>query len=77
MDTCTGCHKPAEGAGSGASGGSGATAAAPAIPANHDLTSVMFQDCTICHGEGKMRPYPANHTAFTVEQCQTCHKQTP
>ncbi len=34
----------------------------------------MFKDCTTCHGEGKMKPFPANHASFTVDQCQTCHK---
>jgi hypothetical protein len=77
-DSCTGCHKPAEGSGStggtGSTGDAGAAAAAP-IPANHDLTSEMFKDCTTCHGEGKLKPFPANHISFTVDQCQTCHKQ--
>lgn len=76
-DQCTSCHQPA--ATGGATGGTGSTggtvAAAPAIPTNHDLTSPLFQDCTTCHGIGKLKPFPENHTSFTVDQCQTCHKQ--
>lgn len=75
-DTCTSCHQPADGgAGSsaGATGGSTAAAAA-AIPANHDLTSDAFKDCTVCHGLDRLKPFPENHTSFTVDQCQTCHK---
>jgi formate dehydrogenase gamma subunit len=79
QDTCTGCHQPADsgsgsGSGSGAAGGS-TTAAASAIPANHDLTSDAFKDCIVCHGVDRLRPFPENHTSFTVEQCATCHQQ--
>jgi hypothetical protein len=44
------------------------------IPANHDLTSAAYKDCTLCHGEGKVKPNPANHATFTLESCQICHK---
>ena len=75
-DSCTGCHKPAEGgATSGAGSTGGSTAAAPAIPANHDLKADVFKDCATCHGLDKLKPYPENHTAFKLDQCQSCHQQ--
>ena len=57
-----------------------AATAAPAvggpkpIPVNHDLTSAAYKDCTLCHGQGKMKPVPANHASYTADMCQTCHK---
>ncbi len=33
-------------------------------------------DCTLCHGIGKIRPYPDNHTSFKPEMCSGCHKPT-
>ncbi|MCU0508102.1 MAG: cytochrome b/b6 domain-containing protein [Anaerolineae bacterium] len=76
VDSCTGCHQPAEGGSDSGSGSSGSgTAAAAAIPANHDLTSDAFKDCIVCHGIDRLRPFPENHTSFTVDQCTTCHQQ--
>jgi formate dehydrogenase gamma subunit len=77
-DSCTGCHEPADGgsgsgSGSGSTGGS-TTTAASALPANHDLTSDAFKDCIVCHGIGRLRPFPENHTSFTLEQCVACHQ---
>ncbi len=31
-------------------------------------------DCLSCHGEGKLKPAPANHTDYVKEQCTLCHK---
>lgn len=33
-------------------------------------------DCLICHGPGKVRPYPDNHSSFTVDMCTKCHQAT-
>ena len=79
QDNCTACHKPAE---EGASGGATPEIGAPAepaggpkpVPANHDLTSDAYKDCTTCHGTGKIKPYPANHEAFPQDNCTACHK---
>jgi hypothetical protein len=78
IDQCTSCHKPA--ASGGATGGTGSTgggttAAAPIIPASHDLSNVLIKDCIQCHGANGLKPFPASHASFTVETCQTCHKQ--
>lgn len=65
-DSCTLCHKPA------------ATEQAPSIgaakPIPHPIEGEIYKDCTFCHGEGKIRPFPANHTTFANENCTTCHK---
>ena len=44
----------------------------PAIP--HAIDDPVHKDCTLCHGEGKTKPFPANHTAFAVDSCAACHK---
>ncbi len=72
---CTSCHQPAQ---SGAATGTDTTApvsAAPAVPANHDLTSNMFEgNCLACHAAGGIKPFPASHATYTVDTCTTCHK---
>jgi formate dehydrogenase gamma subunit len=84
-NTCIACHKPAGDRATPAAEATkapvgAATAASPAaggpkpIPANHDLASVAYKDCTLCHGQGKARPAPANHSTFTLESCTVCHK---
>ena len=87
-EMCQTCHKPAVTgatpvadatpvAGATAAPTTAATAASgspKAIPANHDLTNAMYKDCTTCHGQGKLKPAPANHASYTAEMCQTCHK---
>jgi cytochrome b subunit of formate dehydrogenase len=78
VESCTGCHKPAESgataeAGAMSEAGTGAAVAGPkAIP--HSTTEAAYQDCTACHGAGKIRPSPENHASFTVDSCTTCHK---
>jgi len=43
---------------------------APTIP--HQLEGVA--ECQMCHGLEGMKPFPQNHTAFTVDMCTNCHK---
>jgi cytochrome b subunit of formate dehydrogenase len=66
VQTCQVCHKPA---GSGAVPEGGMPAAIP-----HSITEAAYQDCTMCHGAGKLKPAPENHASFTVESCTTCHQ---
>jgi cytochrome b subunit of formate dehydrogenase len=77
-DSCTSCHQPASATGGASSStpapGGSASGAAPLIPAFHDLTSGAYTDCTKCHGEGKIRPFPANHVSFSNDQCTSCHQ---
>ncbi|MCU0501065.1 MAG: NapC/NirT family cytochrome c [Anaerolineae bacterium] len=44
----------------------------PAIP--HAIDDPVHKDCTLCHGQGKTKPFPANHTSFPVDICVNCHK---
>ena len=44
----------------------------PTVP--HAVDDPVHKDCTLCHGQGKMKPFPANHTAFAVDSCTGCHK---
>ncbi len=34
----------------------------------------LTTDCQVCHGPGKVKPYPENHTAFTTDMCASCHQ---
>ena len=72
--TCTACHKPVGDKTAPAATSAPAAGGPKPIPANHDLTSAAYKDCTLCHGAGKVKPNPANHAAFTVESCTGCHK---
>ena len=51
---------------------SAAAGGPPAIP--HAVDDPVHKDCTVCHGQGKTKPFPANHTAFAVDSCTACHK---
>jgi hypothetical protein len=64
---CDTCHTPQ----GWAQSASGLTLASPKIP--HPTQDAMA-DCLSCHGEGKLKPVPANHTDYVKEQCTLCHK---
>lgn len=65
-DICTNCHK--------ADQPGVAPGAAPAVP--HQITGGMA-DCKMCHAEGGIKPWPANHAAFTPDLCGNCHALPP
>ena len=68
-ESCTVCHLP----GSTPAPGSATQAGLPAaIP--HSIEGDMYKDCTTCHGIGKLKPFPENHTSFAVDSCTGCHK---
>ncbi len=67
-DSCTTCHQPA------ASGSAPAESTVSAKPIPHPIEGEIYKDCTFCHGEGKLRPFPANHATFAADSCTTCHK---
>lgn len=49
------------------------TSVAVAIP--HDV--VGKEQCDTCHGQGQIKPYPADHVGRPNESCQACHKPGP
>jgi len=63
---CAGCHPPAL----KEQGETPAPFVAPTIP--HQLEGVA--ECQMCHALDGMKPFPENHTAFTVDVCTNCHK---
>jgi cytochrome b subunit of formate dehydrogenase len=77
-DSCTTCHQPAAGGATPEVGAtsepeaSGGIATPKAIP--HSITEAAYQDCTLCHGAGKLKPSPASHAGFTTDSCTTCHQ---
>jgi cytochrome b subunit of formate dehydrogenase len=84
VDSCTVCHKPATGTATPATGTTPAAAATPESeagaeattppPIPHSITEAAYQDCTVCHGPGGIRPAPTNHASFSVDSCTVCHK---
>jgi hypothetical protein len=76
--SCTTCHQPAssavtpEAGATSESGSSGGLVLPKAIP--HSITEAAYEDCTTCHGAGKLKPAPESHASFTVDSCTTCHK---
>lgn len=87
VDQCQMCHQPApesapaaspeptaasqdatpEPAATTAATGSGGI---PAVP--HPLEG--REDCVLCHGEGGVQPYPADHVGRTSDTCLQCHQ---
>jgi len=78
---CSNCHKPPEGHFSqpcdqchtpeGWAQSAAAKVNAPKIP--HPLEGT--DQCLMCHGPAStVKPAPANHAAFSLEQCTLCHK---
>ena len=78
---CTQCHQatlvepvPAAEAGSTPSAAAtpkpAGTGSPPAIP--HPLQG--RDNCLTCHGEGGIKPYPADHADRPVASCQACHQ---
>ncbi len=61
-DICTNCHK--------ADQPGVAPGAARAVP--HQIEGGMA-DCKMCHAADGIRPWPANHAAFTPDLCGNCH----
>ena len=61
-EICTNCHK--------ANVAGIEPGAAPAIP--HQLEGMG--ECKNCHGPNGVKPWPANHAAFTPEICANCHQ---
>jgi cytochrome b subunit of formate dehydrogenase len=49
------------------------TSVGAAIP--HDLAGK--EQCDTCHGQGQIKPYPADHVGRPNESCQACHKPGP
>jgi cytochrome b subunit of formate dehydrogenase len=77
VDSCTACHQPAEETSAEetpTAEGQGGLVMPAALPANHDLTAATYQDCAVCHGRDKIRPFPQNHVNFELDTCTTCHR---
>ena len=61
-----------------------ATSTAPAAeepattggPAAISHTLEGRDDCLVCHGEGALQPFPAEHTGLTNDTCTACHQPT-
>ena len=75
-ETCLTCHEsqasvppdPTPTASSGETAG-------PVGPPNVPHTLEGRSECTLCHGEGGLKPFPADHAGRTGDICLACHKQ--
>jgi hypothetical protein len=66
--SCGDCHNP-----TGWKESAAAFAEAPQIP--HPIEG--RENCLLCHDPaGQIKPAPATHKSFTVQQCASCHKPT-
>jgi hypothetical protein len=45
-----------------------------AQPIPHSIVEAAYQDCTVCHGPGAVRPFPESHEAFPLSVCAGCHQ---
>lgn len=43
-----------------------------AVP--HATDTAAYKNCGNCHGIGKMKAFPENHSAYPTESCTACHK---
>jgi len=42
-------------------------------PVPHPMTG-PYENCLDCHGIGKLKPFPENHSAYPVTSCAACHR---
>ena len=40
---------------------------------SHPMNEEPFKDCNSCHGTGKVKPYPEDHSGYPIDSCTACH----
>lgn len=70
---CLGCHKPRPAPKAKSSTGEKAVSSEPK-PIPHSIEEDAYRECTLCHGPGKLKPFPANHLSYAKETCAACHR---
>jgi len=74
--SCRICHRPGPRPKRKATQAEEKTAGGPGlIP--HSVEGDTFKDCVQCHGAGKIKPFPSDHTSYPVESCEACHQPAP
>jgi cytochrome b subunit of formate dehydrogenase len=75
VESCRICHRPGPAAvPKAASVGTPATRKKSSLNAVPHATAGPYKNCLICHGLGKMKPFPEHHASAKVENCLICHK---
>jgi cytochrome b subunit of formate dehydrogenase len=69
VESCLICHREGPTPTPGPSGEVGSPAVIP-----HPIDEPAYADCTVCHGLGKLKPFPDNHAAFAPGSCTACHQ---
>lgn len=73
VESCLICHKPSPQAKTSKAAPEG-EAGGQARPIPHSIEAALYKDCAQCHGIGKIRAFPENHTGFAAETCTACHQ---
>ena len=74
VESCRICHKPGPIPKPGPSATpkeKGKSSGPKAVP---HATTGPYKNCILCHGLGKLKPFPENHVNTNVEHCTVCHK---
>jgi hypothetical protein len=72
--SCTACHRKGGAPQAEVAGKEEESDGKPGlIP--HTIEGDVYKDCRTCHGEGKLKPFPANHAGFATGTCMACHKR--
>ena len=71
VESCRICHRPAPEPEAAAVE---ATSGLPG-PIPHSIEGEISKNCILCHGTGKVKPFPDSHASFAVASCFACHKR--
>jgi len=74
VESCTICHKPGPLSEWRVAAKNRSRQDKSGLQAVPHPTTGPYESCLICHGIGKMRPYPDHHANTKMENCTICHK---
>jgi formate dehydrogenase gamma subunit len=73
LESCGICHKPSPAKKTAAQSAKKAEDSGPK-PIPHSTEAAPYKNCVNCHGIGKPKAFPPNHSGYPVESCTACHK---
>jgi cytochrome b subunit of formate dehydrogenase len=72
VESCRICHKPGPPAKAKKPPVEEKASGPKAIP--HATDKAPYKNCMMCHGTGKLKPFPENHSSYPMESCTICHQ---